>query len=82
MDDGGKLDYNSNFNKSVVFNTHSFTSLEVEDMVKQLNKKFDLSCRTKSNKGKKIIVIKNYKIFFLSLVNVYIINETECKLPK
>jgi hypothetical protein len=37
--DGGKLDYNKNSkNKSVVLNTHSFSSKKVESMTKQLQK--------------------------------------------
>jgi len=45
MDDGGKLDYNKNTkNKSVVLNTHSFTTFEVETMSEQLSSKFNLIC--------------------------------------
>jgi hypothetical protein len=48
MDDGGKLDYNKNTkNKSVVLNTHSFTTLEVETMSEQLSSKFNLPCGVK-----------------------------------
>ena len=44
MDDGGKLDYNKNSkNKSIVFNTHSFTEQEVISMAKELSDKFNLS---------------------------------------
>ena len=57
MDDGGKLDYNKNTkNKSVVLNTHSFTTFEVETMSEQLSSKFNLICEVRSNKDKKIIV--------------------------
>lgn len=53
-DDGGKLDYNKNSkNKSVVLNTHSFSTEEVESMAKQLQEKFKLECEVRSNKGKK-----------------------------
>jgi len=48
MDDGGKLDYNKNTkNKSVVLNTHSFTTFEVETMSEQLSSKFNLPCGVK-----------------------------------
>lgn len=48
FDDGGKLDYNKNSkNKSVVLNTHSFTTEEVEIMAKQLQEKFKLECEGK-----------------------------------
>jgi LAGLIDADG DNA endonuclease family len=54
-DDGGKLDYNKNTqNKSVVLNTHSFTTFEVETMSEQLSSKFNLICEVRSNKGKKL----------------------------
>lgn len=81
MDDGGKLDYNKNSkNKSVVLNTQSFTTTEVETMAQQLTEKFDLNCELRKNKGKDIIVIKNYPIF-ISLVDRYIIPEMKYKLP-
>ena len=68
MDDGGKLDYNKNTkNKSVVLNTHSFTTLEVETMSEQLSSKFNLICEVRSNKDKKIIVIKDLSYFCLKL---------------
>ena len=52
MDDGGKLDYNKNSkNKSVVFNTQSFSESEVFFMAKELSSKFDLECEIRSNKG-------------------------------
>ena len=48
MDDGGKLDYNKNTkNKSIVLNTHSFTTFEVETMSEQLSSKFNLPCGVK-----------------------------------
>ena len=81
MDDGGKLDYNKNSkNKSVVLNTQSFTADEVKTMGDQLSEKFKLDCEIRSNKGKKIIVIKNYEVF-ISLIDPYIIDEMRYKLP-
>lgn len=82
MDDGGKLDYNiGSKNKSIVLNTQSFTSEEVNIMCSGLNIKFDLHCEVRSNKGKKVIVITNYSRF-LSLAGPHIIKEMTYKLPK
>ena len=84
MDDGGKLDYNKNYkNRSVVLNTHSFTDLEVENLCDQLSNKFELLCEVRSNKNKKIIVIKDtsYPRFY-QLINPYLLEEMKYKLPK
>lgn len=82
MDDGGKLDYNPNSkNKSIVLNTQSFTNDEVNIMATELDNKFSLNCEVRSNKQKKIIVIKNYDTF-ISLAGPYIISEMMYKLPK
>ena len=84
MDDGGKLDYNKNSkNRSVVLNTHSFTDLEVEKMSDQISDKFYLLCEVRSNKNKKIIVIKDtsYPRFY-QLINPYLLEEIKYKLPK
>ena len=84
MDDGGKLDYNKNSkNRSVVLNTHSFTDLEVEKMCDQISNKFELLCEVRSNKNKKIIVIKDtsYSKFY-QLINPYLLEEMKYKLPK
>jgi hypothetical protein len=83
MDDGGKLDYNKNSkNKSVVLNTHSFTTKEVEMMSIQLMEKFNFECETRKNKGKDIIVIKHNSFpLFYELVNPYIVSEMRYKLP-
>ena len=83
MDDGGKLDYNkASKNKSVVLNTQSFEAKEVEAMAQQLSYKFNIDCEVRSNKGKKIIVIKsNSYLTFLSLIDPYILPEMRCKLP-
>lgn len=83
MDDGGKLDYNKNSkNKGVVFNTQSFESKEVKAMAQQLSEKFNLDCEIRSNKGKKIIVIKSSSYStFLSLIDSYILPEMRYKLP-
>lgn len=76
------MDYNKNSkNKYVVLNTHSFTDNEVFGLVQSLNDKFELCCETRTNKGKKVIVIKNYEKFIL-LVDPYIIDEMRYKLPK
>lgn len=82
-DDGGKLDYNKKSkNKSLVLNTHSFTDIEVEIMAKELKTKFNLNTATRSNKGKKVIVISNDSyLLFYSIVKPYIIPEMEYKLP-
>ena len=81
MDDGGKLDYNPNSNnKNIVLNTQSFKNSEVIAMCDQLNDKFNLDCEIRSNKGRKIIVIKNYSVF-ISLTDPHIISEMKYKLP-
>ena len=96
MDDGGKLDYNKNSkNKSIVLNTHSFNDLEVINMANDLKDKFNFSTEVRSNKGKKVIVIKSdsYSLFFClclltkikskgrSNIDNYIIPEMVKKLP-
>ena len=83
MDDGGKLDYNKNSkNNSIVLNTQSFTESEVLSMAKELSEKFDLSCEVRSNKRKKIIVVKSTSYTkFLELIDPYIIAEMRYKLP-
>ena len=82
-DDGGKLDYNKNSkNQSIVLNTQSFTDLEVERMALELSAKFSFNCEVRSNKGKKVIVIKSESFpEFIKLVNPYIIPEMRYKLP-
>jgi hypothetical protein len=81
MDDGGKLDYNpKSINKSLVLNTQCFLNKEVFMMTDELNKKFKLNCEVRSNKGKKVIVIKNYDEF-IKLSGSYIIPEMVYKLP-
>ena len=83
MDDGGKLDYNKNSkNKGVVLNTQSFEAKEVKVMAEQLSEKFNLDCEIRSNKGKKVIVIKSSSYStFLSLIDPYILPEMRYKLP-
>ena len=81
MDDGGKLDYNPNSNnKSIVLNTQSFKDNEVVAMSKELDNKFSLNCEIRSNKGKKVIIIKNYNTF-INLTDSYIISDMKYKLP-
>ena len=83
MDDGGKLDYNKNSkNKSIVLNTQSFTDLEVINMTKELSDKFKFNTEIRSNKGKKVIVIKSesYSLFRSNIDN-YILPEMVKKLP-
>ena len=82
-DDGGKLDYNKNSkNKSIVLNTQSFKEYEVSAMAEQLSIKFDLEVEVRSNKGKKVIIIKSDSYpAFLSLIDPYIIPEMRFKLP-
>nr|YP_009240572.1 LAGLIDADG endonuclease [Pyronema omphalodes]AMO66544.1 LAGLIDADG endonuclease [Pyronema omphalodes] len=83
MDDGGKLDYNKNSkNKGVVLNTQSFEAKEVQVMAEQLSEKFNFECEIRSNKGKKVIVIKSSSFpLFLSLIDPYILPEMRYKLP-
>ena len=83
MDDGGKLDYNKNSkSKSLVLNTQSFLSEEVENMAAELSIKFNLQCEVRSNKGKKVIVIKSMSYNnFLELTEHFIIKEMKYKLP-
>ena len=82
-DDGGKLDYNKNSkNKSVVLNTQSLTTEEVEIMAKQLQEKLKLECEIRNNKNKKIIVIKSESYTnFRDLIDPFIIPEMKYKLP-
>jgi hypothetical protein len=83
MDDGGKLDYNKNSkNKSIVLNTHSFTELEVINMVNELKEKFNFCIEIRTNKGKKIIVIKpDSYLLFRSKIENFLIPEMLRKLP-
>lgn len=82
MDDGGQLDYNPNSrNQSIVLNTQSFLSEEVVMMSEELENKFNLGCEVRSNKGKKVIVLKNYDNF-ISLTEKYIIPDMKFKLPR
>lgn len=83
MDDGGKLDYNKNSkNQSIVLNTHSFSELEVFQMYKELSEKFNLECEVRSNKGKKVIVIKKESyLIFRKFIDPFIIPEMLYKLP-
>jgi LAGLIDADG DNA endonuclease family len=82
-DDGGKLDYNKNSkNKSIVLNTQSFTNIEVKNMSKELMEKFNLDCEVRSNKGKKVIIIKGSSYtLFRKITDPYIISEMKYKLP-
>ena len=83
MDDGGKLDYNKKSkNKSIVLNTHSFTDSEVFKMATELENKFNFKMEVRSNKMKKVLVIKSesYEIF-RSLIDPYILPEMTYKLP-
>lgn len=82
-DDGGKLDYNKNSkNKSIVLNTQSFTNIEVKNMSKELMEKFNLDCEVRSNKGKKVIIIKGRSYtLFRKITDPYIISEMKYKLP-
>jgi hypothetical protein len=83
MDDGGKLDYNKNSkNKSIVLNTQSFTDLEVINMANDLSDKFKFNTEVRSNKGKKVIVIKSESYsLFRSNINNYILKDMVKKLP-
>jgi len=83
MDDGGKLDYNLNSkNKSIVLNTHSFSEEEVKILASELSKKFKLETEIRSNKNKKVIVIKhNSYNLFREAIDSYMIPEMLYKLP-
>jgi hypothetical protein len=60
-------------------------------MSEQLSSKFNLICEVRSNKDKKIIVIKDLSYFclklkskgqaFYNLINPYLIQEMRYKLP-
>ena len=52
-------------------------------MCDQISNKFDLLCEVRSNKNKKIIVIKDtsYPRFY-QLINPYLLEEIKYKLPK
>jgi hypothetical protein len=82
MDDGGKLDYSSNKGKGIVFNTHSFSKEENEQMCIELHNKFSLNCRIKMNKNKPTIIIsgKDYE-HFCNLIKPFIISSMIKKLP-
>lgn len=82
MDDGGKLDYSSNKGKGIVFNTHSFSKEENEQMCIELQNKFSLNCWIKMNKNKPTIIIsgKDYE-HFLNLIKPFIISSMIKKLP-
>jgi len=82
-DDGGKLDYNKHSkNKSIVLNTQSFTDIEVQNMSKELMEKFNFDCEVRSNKGKKVIIIKGSSYtLFRKITEPYIISEMRYKFP-
>lgn len=51
-------------------------------MAEQLSEKFNFECEIRSNKGKKVIVIKSSSFpLFLSLIDPYILPEMRYKLP-
>jgi ribosomal protein L7/L12 len=51
-------------------------------MSQQLIEKFNLDCEVRSNKGKKVLVIKSVSYStFLSLIEPYILPEMKYKLP-
>jgi hypothetical protein len=51
-------------------------------MSKQLQEKFNLECEVRSNKGKKIIVIKSESYnTFRGIIDPFIIPEMAYKLP-
>lgn len=83
MDDGGKLDYNKNSkNNSIVLNTHSFKDVEVTKLANELEIKFKFQIEVRSNKMKKIIIIKSHSYeTFRSLIDLYILPEMTYKLP-
>lgn len=49
-------------------------------MADQWTSNLNLECEVRSNKGKKVLVIKIYPVF-ISLVDPYIIPEMRYKLP-
>lgn len=82
MDDGGKLDYSHN-NQGIVFNTHSFTTEEVEQLCVGLKSTFGFNCWTKLNKGKSVIAVSGDSFQkFMNLTDPYIIASMRYKLPK
>lgn len=82
MDDGGKMDYSKNNGKGLVLNTHNFAKKEVEYMILELKKKWNLNCWLGLNKNRHIIKISG-KDFekILDLINPYIIKSMRYKLP-
>ena len=82
MDDGGLLDYTLNKGKGIVFNTHSFSSSEVENLKIILIKKFQLKCWVKLNKKKPILVVSgtSYEKIKL-LIKPFIISYMLYKFP-
>ena len=51
-------------------------------MALELSAKFSLSCEVRSNKGKKVIIIKSESFSeFIKLVDPYLIPEMRYKLP-
>lgn len=49
-------------------------------MSKELDIKYNLGCEIRSNKGRTVIVLRNYDRF-ISLSGNYIISEMKFKLP-
>lgn len=67
---------------ALVLNTQSFLDSEVINMAKELQDKFQFNTETRTNKGKKIIVIKSDSFdLFYSTISPYIIPEMQYKLP-
>lgn len=82
MDDGGRLDYNANGGKGIIFNTQGFTFTEVEKLSKLLNHKFHLTCWVKTNKKKPVLAIsgKDYEKL-VQLIKPLIISSMLFKFP-
>lgn len=54
----------------------------VTNLSKELIAKFNFDCEVRSNKGKKVIVIKSVSYpIFKSLIDPYILDEMRYKLP-
>lgn len=85
MDDGGLGDYRGNHGNTIYINTHCFEVEVVQQMVDELNYKYDLNSRVRiinRKHGQPVIVIpsRSYPKFY-SIVHQYIDESMMYKLP-
>lgn len=84
-DDGGQADYRPGHGKTVHLNTQGFTESTVNQMVLELNVRYNLNCRTRlltNKKNQPIIVIpsQSYPVFY-DLVSPHVPAAMAYKLP-